>query len=133
MTKEQRATQRLIDKYIAKLTYPLGLRWWSIKPIYYTNQKEIDEIFHDDDIVDGLIVPFKVVAQWEYLQAYIYVNLPQVCNRTEKFIERAIVHELFHVLVNEMRERGIKHEERVVTTLTDAFFWLREEFEKGKK
>ena len=33
--------------------------------------------------------------------------------------------ELCHALVNEMREQGIDHEERVVTMLSKAFMWVR--------
>jgi len=39
-------------------------------------------------------------------------------------IERAVVHELCHILVNEMREDEIHHEERVVTGLQKAFMWV---------
>ena len=35
-------------------------------------------------------------------------------------INYMVVHELLHVLVNEMREEGIDHEERVVTHLAKA-------------
>ena len=41
-------------------------------------------------------------------------------------LERTVVHELVHALVNELREGGIDHEERVVTTLTKAVLWVRD-------
>lgn len=33
---------------------------------------------------------------------------------------------LMHVFLNEMREEGIDHEERVATMLSKAFLWTRE-------
>jgi hypothetical protein len=45
-------------------------------------------------------------------------------------LEKAIVHEFMHILVNEMRAGGIDHEERVVTGLANAALWLEAEFKK---
>jgi predicted SprT family Zn-dependent metalloprotease len=41
-------------------------------------------------------------------------------------IEKIVVHELMHVFLNEMREKGIDHEERVATMLSQAFLWVKE-------
>jgi predicted metallopeptidase len=47
---------------------------------------------------------------------------------------RALIdHELCHILVNEMREGDISHEERVVTGLTKAFLWTAADVEKEAK
>ena len=44
---------------------------------------------------------------------------------SKKEIEKVVVHELMHVFLNETREEGIDHEERVATQLQKAFFWIR--------
>lgn len=68
-------------------------------------------------------------ASWEYRQAQITFNMPLLAAKKEEEIEEIIVHEMVHVLVNEMREKGIKHEERVVTELTWAFRDLTKQYE----
>ncbi len=100
---------------------PLGLLWWTVEVVYFSDPKEIKKVFKRKD---GNSVIGRVYADWEYMQATIHINVP-VLDRLSKYeIERAVVHELVHILVNEMREPGILHEERVVTQLQKAFMWV---------
>jgi predicted SprT family Zn-dependent metalloprotease len=74
----------------------------------------------------------RTYADWKYRTAHIYINLPALKRKTSYQIEEIIVHELMHVLVNEMREGNIKHEERVVTSLTESIFWTVADTEEKK-
>lgn len=103
-----------IDKWIT----PLGLAWYMGETRFYAKEKEFRKS-------NGGVAAFRVWADWRYMTFTISVNVPAVRRMDDDELERAIVHELVHVLVNEMREDGIAHEERVVTMLTKAFFWVR--------
>lgn len=111
------------DKWIPRL----GLAWHDIEIVYYDDPYEIINRFRV--IETGEMVPANVTAQWMYADAKININLPAFEFIEDAKIERVIVHELCHILVNEMREPEMHHEERVVTGLTKAFFWV-EEFAK---
>ncbi len=100
----------------------LGLGWWDIQIHYYDNPGEIVRLFRQVD--NGGIVPAFVDANGMYGAAKISVNLPAFEGMEPDEIERIVVHELMHILVNEMREGELHHEERVVTQLTKAIFWV---------
>jgi predicted SprT family Zn-dependent metalloprotease len=70
--------------------------------------------------------PANCTAHWMYLTARIQVNLLALEYIDNDDLEDVAVHELCHILVNEMREGELHHEERVVTWLTKAFFWVEE-------
>ena len=70
---------------------------------------------------------------WRYLQAHIDVCLPKVVDLGDAELEQIALHEMCHILVNEMRpepspgEEYMDHEERVVSTLVRRFHNIREE------
>jgi len=117
-------------KYIRKLfdkwTYRLGLRWWSLCLVYKEDPQDIIETFGH---VENSIVIAKTFCDWRYGTATIYFNLPKLKQMSKEDIEHVIIHELCHILVNEMREGEIHHEERVVTGLTKAFLWTEKDTE----
>lgn len=119
MTKQE-LIKAAFDKWIVRL----GLAWWDIEIVYYDDPMEIINRFRQ--IETGEMVPATVTAQWMYADAKISINLPTFEYIEDDKIERVVVHELVHILVNEMREEDICHEERVVSTLTKAFFWVDE-------
>lgn len=98
----------------------LGLLWWHVEVVYFTNKKAIKKNFRSKDVV------MVCHANWMYMQATIFVNVPKAQTLEDDDVEATVVHELVHVLVNEMRAEGIDHEERVVTGLTKAFQWVRD-------
>lgn len=100
----------------------LGLAWWDIEIHYYDDPGEIVRLFRQVD--NGGVVPAFVDANWMYAEAKISINLPAFDELDADKIERIVVHELCHILVNEMREGELHHEERVVTGLTKAIFWV---------
>lgn len=98
----------------------LGLKWWKVTILYIDDIDTIHSHFSED-------VVMKCWADWRYMTATIEVNLLKLRTlESKQEIESVIVHELCHILVNEMREDGIDHEERVVTTLQKAFMWIRD-------
>jgi predicted metallopeptidase len=115
--------KKTIDRYLDEWIYRLGLRWWNVVVYWHRKPKMVKRIF-------GKHVHKTVLAQtyadWRYGIASIHINLPAFQNMSHKETECAIVHELCHILVNELREGEIHHEERVVTGLQKAFLWTRE-------
>ena len=67
------------------------------------------------------------LAKWEYKTAHMRICLADAADMDDDALERTIVHELCHCLVNEMRcyPEGINHEEHVVTSLAQAFHWVQ--------
>jgi len=106
--------------------YRLGLRWWEVTVNYIEDPQTIIDIFR---VSDDSIVIAKTFSDWRYMTANIYLNIPPMLTMSSNQIQRIIVHELLHVLVNEMRNDGIDHEERVVTMLTKAVFWIKTDIE----
>lgn len=99
----------------------LGLAWWDITIRYYDAPGEIVERFGDQN--GESLIAARTMVLWQYGTATIDVNLTAFEDLTPVEIERTVVHELCHILVNEMREGELHHEERVVTGLTKAFLW----------
>ena len=56
---------------------------------------------------------------------YITIYLKAIKHLDADGIERVVIHELMHVLVNEIREGELHHEERVATQLQKAFSWVK--------
>jgi hypothetical protein len=119
--------RKRVRRYLRAWMTQLGLNWWHIEMHWYDREKQ----FRKAD--KGLAV-MRIWARWQYLDATIAVNLPAVARMTDDELERAVLHELCHALVNEMRTESLDlaHEERVVTTLTAAFMWTRE-FARGER
>lgn len=65
-------------------------------------------------------------TDWRYQETHVYLAMNRLRQLRKQTIEKVIVHELMHVFLNEMRETGIDHEERVATSLQKAFLWIRD-------
>jgi predicted SprT family Zn-dependent metalloprotease len=70
-----------------------------------------------DSRVEGYSTSATCDSSWQYFTATIDFSYIQLKDMEEKEIEKIIIHELLHIVVNEMREDGIEHEERVVSHL----------------
>ena len=128
--RSNKKTIKKIKKCRALWLRTLGLLWWEVRINYYTDKSEIADRFRH--LKDGRVVPATVTSDWRYGTATVSINVPAFRGMKRKEIEFILVHEFVHILVNEMRERGIKHEERVVTNLTTALFWTaNREFSRG--
>ena len=123
--------QRLValsEKWIK----PLGLGWWNIAFAYHRDDYvPLGTTARDDSLA-------KCRASWRYGNALISFNMPLVLEQDETDLEVAFLHELMHIFLNEMRwtadnsSDSLDHEERVASTLTKAFLWLRDSLVKDE-
>jgi hypothetical protein len=124
---KKKQIESLFKKWITRL----GLGWWRVDISFYNDPQSIIDHFGVND--DDTLVVARTYTHWIYGKAEIHVNLPVIEKLSDDETERVIVHELLHILVNEMREDEIHHEERVVTQLTKAIFWVVADVEKKRK
>jgi len=119
-TKTIKAQRKRIQGLWERWGRPMGLAWWGVSFEYHRNRKG----FKCDD---GREVLMRTHADWRYKSAVIEVNVPALADINDKDLDTFFVHELMHVFLNEMRadEDRRNHEERVATTLADAFVWIR--------
>lgn len=120
--EEYEAQKRRILALCQKWVSPIGLGWWDIEFGYERANFEVDGNPSHDAVA-------KCTANWRYGHAYIGFNMPRVQEQTDERLERCFVHELMHIFLNETRESDddwLDHEERVASTLTKAFLWLRD-------
>jgi predicted aminopeptidase len=122
--KERKRQIKRMRDLVAKWAEPMGLLWWKIDVVYYGGYDECKQLFSDPKSANRETVAI-TDASWKYLEATIEVNLQRVARMDDDKLEEVVVHELAHVLVNEMREEGDEHEERVVTTVVKALRWTR--------
>lgn len=108
--------KKLIRKHLKWWVYWLGLTHWNIALKFCKSSTEDGGVKLAGAHVDTL---------WEYQRATIEFYINDLTHLVEREIESLIVHELIHIMVNEMYESGVKHEERVVTTLENAFLWVK--------
>ena len=124
--KEYKALKRKLDRYLRKWIYRLGLRWWRIDVQWHRGP--------GDARGAGYRMGASCVAHWKYLTGDIVFHMHQFVDMKDDDLERLVIHELCHCLVNEMREKGIDHEERVTTLLENAFWWTAiDAHREGKK
>ena len=101
----------------------LGLLWWTV----HYNYRDDSAYFQEPN---GVQAAARCRPEWRYLEASIDLNMPQLFGMDDDELEKIIVHEMMHILLHEMRnfdeEAGLKHEERVATTFTKAFLWVRD-------
>ena len=111
------------DMFKASINYwvqETWLSWWGITVVF------VDAIEYSKNFVS--VDPSKSLAycesKWEYMTAQITVNSTLLETLNNEEIEYCAVHELMHVILNEMREDledYHKHEERVATFLAHSF------------
>jgi hypothetical protein len=111
--KRIRRKVRLVKKAFKKWLTPLGLRWWRVTFVW--SDKTPRE--------KGQPIAGKTFADWRYHEATVYIYQPHLLYLTDEEVEPFVLHELVHILVNEMRRCRMHHEERVVSDLTRAFRW----------
>lgn len=97
---------------------PLWLPRWRVVHRFHQDWLEDDEGNPDTQATA------RTRTQWEYMQATVDWNLPQVAKEDDEELEIIFVHELMHIYVAEISPKGgpaSKGEERVVTQLACAF------------
>lgn len=118
--KEFRDTKRRIMKIFDSWRLNMGLRHWEVTTEFVREPQE--------DRVAG-----RAHVRWEYQLATLEFFCAELLPLSDRNLEEIIVHEMVHILVNEMREFAkdtesaaqMKHEERVTTILTNALIWTR--------
>jgi hypothetical protein len=108
--------ERLFDRWIPLL----GLSDWHIDRDY--RRQDADDLF---DRASGEIEDARCAVAWQYMGAVITIWLQHWTEYDDGPAEVRIVHELMHIMVNEMRPPKGKgctaQEEHVCTTLAKAF------------
>lgn len=125
----------LQDKWIPAL----GLRWWHTTFVYSRQPLK-------SEAAEGRTCLAQTLVDWEYLNATITFDMQAIVDESDDDLEKTFVHECMHIFVHEMRmwagpevtyekkEEAMKHEERVVTQLTNAVIWSRRAgYDEGKK
>lgn len=125
--KEFEIAKRRISTIAKRWIHDMGLGWYEIGIDYKMGDAPTS--------YTGVgIAPFSVVSRWQYRYATITVYVEEIPEDDEK-LEKAIVHELCHILVNPMRcpdHWDKDREEYVVSCLASSFLWVREKFTKSK-
>lgn len=116
-------TKDILEKLFEKWIEPLGLKWWNITLSWISDPLSVINEFGGNP--NGTVLA-RTYVNWEYISAKITINLIDMNEEEESKLESYVVHELMHILINEMREESHKHEERVATSLQKAFMWVRE-------
>ncbi|NMC33981.1 MAG: hypothetical protein GYA36_16185 [Veillonellaceae bacterium] len=116
MRTKKTPKEKKFSKYIHKWCRKTWAGWWRIDVIYFTAHEFLK--LNPDCTTDTLAVCH---TKWQYMTATMEVNLDKLEEQKDSTIEFCAVHELMHVFLNEMREEGIEHEERVATFLARSF------------
>jgi hypothetical protein len=105
----------VLHKYIKKWIKNLFLNTWQIDTIVR------DYIQNDRNNIDTIAT---CAAEWKYFHVTLNFSYAKMRDMKKTEIEKIVIHELLHAVVNEMREDGIDHEERVVSHLTMILDWM---------
>jgi uncharacterized membrane protein len=105
-------------------THYLGLGLWDGSLIFSDSIKE-DRW--------GFTTYAETNADWRYLRFTVTAYPNVMINLSEDKLEDVIVHELMHVFLNEVREAGIDHEERIASSLQRAFSWFETTIRKEER
>ncbi len=105
-----------VRSYFKKWILILGLRYWQCDLEY----RRIP--FEEKNVIA------RCYCKWQYRQLTLEISLLELRDWDNEKIEKMVIHELCHALVNEMQEADPdgKHEESVVSGLTSAFWWTWE-------
>lgn len=109
--------KRLIREYMKWWVRHTGAGFWRV------NMRWEEVIEWEDGHLDTAAF---CTCDWKYEEATITFALSRLRNLKKWEIESAVVHEIMHIFLNETREKGIEHEERIATQLAKAFIWVRD-------
>lgn len=122
MTHEEQ--QARIEAIYSRWESVLGLDSWDIGREFYPGT-----FINQNGNATGDAAVACTFTRWQYLHGSIWFNTAAAADQTDAQMEEHVVHEMVHVLLNEMRDLctedehpiNLKHEERVCTTLARAF------------
>lgn len=123
MTDKQYDQQKKrIEKYVNKWLQLFHLHNWKGRCVWERDSKK-----NNDGETEVLAHCF---SDWKYLIYELTFFLSSFVHKSEKDVERIVVHEMLHIVINEMRENRHENEERVVSTLTNI---MEDVYEAGQK
>ena len=123
MTDKQFEQQKKrIEKYINKWLHLFNLWGWKGKCVWERDSKK-----NQDGETEVLAHCF---SDWKYLIYELTFFLSSFVHKSNRDVERVVVHEMLHIVLNEMRENRHENEERVVSTLTNI---MESVYEAGQK
>lgn len=110
---------------------PLGLGRWSLNVECYRDYMDYEQATSCGP--DSVAI---CDVNWQYLDARIHFNCSRLWALPDNDIERAVLHELCHMLLAEtelcMRDGAEHHHiEHTATLLAQAFWWVRNQGESG--
>lgn len=127
---EYEALKSKLERMALEWSERIGLGWWKLKFIWCREGINDPDLPHAAAATD---------VRWQYLEAKIRFDMPLLADKDhfedDAALEMLVIHELTHVLVNELRcgecqhdekKDVMHHEERVVTTVAKAFRWTYE-------
>ena len=133
--QQSKRIQTLWDRWIV----PIGLAAWKLNCVYVRN-----DFTHDGQPAPNTLA--LASTQSEYMLSTLSWNMPVVAEHDDRELERIFLHEMCHILVNEMRPSRKQseenqalagedswHEERVCTMIGNALLWTREAVEREFK
>ena len=124
--KEYADLKGAIEVFSERWRARLGLRWWKVNYTFDRTGEDFADAENSSDGSTRTRASARTSVRWPYLIATVAFNMPALAELSLGDVEELLLHEHVHILVAEMREDGIDHEERVVTTLTSAFLWTRD-------
>jgi len=137
--KEYNFEKRRIRKLAKLWIYQLGLTWFKLDIDYMRVPLEpVQKADGGHSKTYQWRTQMSTAIAWEYRKASICIDMSAIQGLSDDELESLFVHELCHILVNEMREysdddKGRKHEENVVEGLAQAFIWVRDAAKKKRK
>jgi len=117
MKRKDERTKKLTIKYLAWWSKWLGMNW-------YYGKLRFDEGWKYFNKKKDFNVGMRCHVDWRYMTYTIDVNLPVMRGMNKCEIERFVVHELMHVVLDELNADK-DHEERVVTMLENGVLWVK--------
>jgi len=108
--------KKLLRKYCKWWIHWMGLGYWDIHIYFKNNIKNRPGNRYLAGHTDAI---------WMYQTAQVEFYPKALLHCTKDEIEGVVIHELVHILTNELREDGTSHEERAVTQLQKAFSWVK--------
>ena len=112
MTNKEKLFNSLVKKWVKKT----WLGWWTTEVVF---KDAIDYQSNSEFNCENSLAYCD--TSWAYMHAKIIVNSTLLEKMDTDTLEFIVVHELMHIILNEMREEGIEHEERVATVLANSF------------
>jgi hypothetical protein len=113
---KNKRVKKLVKKYFKWWVHWLGLGYWDVTLQFKPGEQPRG---------GGCVLAGTNSTDWKYVYSCITIYPEAICHLNDAEIEKIVIHELMHTLLQEMSEGGADHEERVATQLQKAFSWVK--------